>query len=84
MRIFLTFSALLVLTACADQPRRPTQDMAKRTLSDRCPAGYVEYPQGSGFCEPYEPARRQPMRDTLGSTLSQPLPTAPALGGLRR
>lgn len=61
-------------------------------LAQRCPSGYVEYPSGSGVCEPYNPSQQQARR-SLDSVNGPSLPSAPAMpstpsmpavGGLRR
>ena len=85
MRAILAISVVAALAGCAQDSHRPTEDTAKRMLAERCPAGYVEYPAGSGYCEPYDPAQQQqgPIRQTLSNTMSQPMPR-PAVGGLRR
>ena len=84
MKTFLAISLVCALAGCAEN--RPTDDTAKRMLAEQCPAGYVEYPVGSGMCEPATQQQQQqagPIRQTLGNAMSTPMPR-PAVGGLRR
>ena len=50
MRWFVAFSLWGALSACADNPAKPTQQTARQMLSEKCAAGYVL--TEAGACEP--------------------------------
>lgn len=82
MRTLIGICLLLTLGACADNPHRATDDSAKRMLAQQCPSGTVESPPGSGFCDPVNQRQQGPLRQTVGGALSQPMPSAPSVGGI--
>jgi hypothetical protein len=82
MKTLIAVSLMMLLAACATSGRPGEATRTARDAIASCAPGYVEYPAGSGVCQPYNDVQQQqagPIRQTVGGVMAQPMPTS---GGL--